>query len=178
MDDISNSAPLVPRSSLLPYACTQANILISDQLAEIEQLQSRNLPVPGDLAGYVFAVANGRKIAGCPEVPLLNVNVNGSSSSASGQSKRSDDEPTDANGDPCKALHVLKEQVMGQMSVLRQYNIPIPAYLAGWFSLTKDATKICETFFPTQYSPFRHVLGTRYRFVPPSETCLLALAPS
>ncbi|KAL9074742.1 MAG: hypothetical protein Q9161_002111 [Pseudevernia consocians] len=139
-DDISNTAPLVPRSSLLPYACTQANILISDQLAEISQLQSRDLPVPGDLAGYVFAVANGRRISGCPPVPLLN----GSSSSTSEQSKPVDDEPTYTNGDPCKTLRLLKEQVMDQMNVLREYNIPIPPYLAGWFSLTKDATKILK----------------------------------
>ncbi len=33
IDDIPKSVPLNPRSDLLPYACTQSNILVEDQLA-------------------------------------------------------------------------------------------------------------------------------------------------
>ena len=145
IDDIPKSMPLDPRSGLLPYACTQSNILVSDQLAEIKQLQSRNLPIPADLAGYIFAVTNGRRIAGCPAVPLLGDNGSSNSSAATDKAKRSSDPA--ANGNPCATLRILREQVTEQMEVLREYNIPIPPYLAGWFSLTKDAGKILYVLF-------------------------------
>lgn len=148
IDGIPDSAPLDSRSNLVPYACSQSNILVSEQIAEIEQLQSKELPIPPDLAGYVFAVVNGRRMVGCPSSDLIS--PNGTSSSESSRSERRSSEPADTDGrgpgwnDPCEAERILVKQVTDQMNVLKEYNIPIPAYLAGWWSLTQDAAKILK----------------------------------
>ncbi len=75
-------------------------------------------------------------------MPLLGGNASSSSSSSSATDKAKRSSDPAANGNPCETLRILREQVMDQMNVLRGYDIPIPAYLAGWFSLTKDAGKI------------------------------------
>lgn len=147
-DNTPETAHLHSRANLVPFACHKANTIISDQLAEISQLQSRNLPVPPDLAGYLFAVYHGRDMLGCPGMPLLG--SADSSSSASAQSKRSSEDvnlppPTKGHlpgwGDPCEVSKILRVQVMEQINVLKDNNVPIPAYLAGWYSVTEDADK-------------------------------------
>lgn len=144
IDDNSNSALLDSRANLVPFACHKANTIIADQLAEISQLQSRNLPIPPDLGGYFYAVVYGRRLLGCPSIPLLS--PDGSSSAATQPSKRSS-EPADPDGhnpgwgDPCEVARMLKDQVMDQIDVMKDNNFPVPAYLAGWFSTTQDAER-------------------------------------
>lgn len=152
IEETSKSAPLHSRANLVPFACHKANDLVSEQLAEISHLQARDLPVPPDLAGYLFAVYHGRDMLGCPSTPLLSP-VDSSSST----SKRSDSEdvnlppPTKGHlpgwGDPCEVAKILRVQVMEQISVLRDNNVPIPAYLAGWYSVTEDADKNLQCGF-------------------------------
>lgn len=138
------SARLDARSDLVPFACHKANELVVGQLAEISQLQSRALPIPADLAGYFYAVVHGRKMLGCPASNFLSHN---SSSSSVPQPLKRSSEPADPNGhfpgwgDPCEVARILKDQAMDQILVLRDNNIQIPAYLAGWLSVTKDADK-------------------------------------
>ncbi|KAF6228634.1 hypothetical protein HO173_011805 [Letharia columbiana] len=142
IDDTRNSASLDSRSNLVPHACSRANTLVSEQLAEISQLQSRNLPTPADLAGYFFAIIHGRRILGCPSDPLLSPD---NSSTSAAQHPKRNSEPKDPDGqypgwgDPCGTVKILIEQVMDQMTVLRDNQIPVPPYLAGWSLLTSDA---------------------------------------
>ncbi|CAF9910274.1 hypothetical protein IMSHALPRED_009139 [Imshaugia aleurites] len=122
---------LTSREDTIPFACTKANTIIASQLAEISQLQTNKLPVPPDLAGYFYSVVYGRTLLGCPSTPLL-----------AAHSKRDiiDDHP-EVRGKPCGVLHVLYQQVVDPIHVLRLNNIPVPAYLAGWYSSVSDANR-------------------------------------
>lgn len=146
IDNIPQSAPLNARSDSVDVLCQQVSEFATDQLAEITRLQSRNLPVPPDLGGYFFALVSGRKMFGCPSDSLLS--SNGSSSSASSRSKRSssNSSSSEALGDPCEVVRTLHEQVMDPMGVLKDNTIPVPGYLAGWYSLVQDSIKFlkCE----------------------------------
>ena len=141
-EDAPESAHLESRSSLVPFACYQNNSVIDDQLEEIAQLQSKNLPVTADLAGYFYAVVKGRKLLGCPYEPLFG--SDDSSQPASKQSKRSsksakEDGHVPGWGDLCEVAQILKEEIMDQITVLADNKIAIPPYLAGSFSVLKDA---------------------------------------
>lgn len=145
IDNIPQSAPLNARSDSVEVLCQQVNEFATDRLAEITRLQSRNLPVPSDLGGYFFALVSGRKMFGCPSDSLLG--ANGSSNSASSRSKRSSSSnSSEALGDPCEVVRKLLEQVMDPMGVLKDNTIPVPGYLAGWYSLVQDSIKFlkCE----------------------------------
>lgn len=113
--------------------CTEAGALIASQLGEIKHLQSSKLPVPGDLAGYFYSVVYSRKLLGCPSTPLLS----------SANSKRSPvyDEHPEVQGDPCKTLHALYEQVLDPINVLKSNDIPVPPYLVGAWSLVADGER-------------------------------------
>lgn len=129
---------LTSRTGSVPFACTKANTIIESQLAEISQLQSSHLPIPPDLAGYFYSVVYGRQLLGCPSTPLL-----------SASSKRSviiDDHP-EVTGDPCKVLRVLYEEVIDPIHVLKSNNIPVPAYLAGFWSSVSDGEKSLKCGF-------------------------------
>lgn len=136
---IHNMAPtLTFRADTVPFACTRANTIIESQLAEISQLQSSHLPTPPDLAGYFYSVVYGRRLLGCPSTPLL-----------SAHSKRSgiiDDHP-EVRGDPCKTLRVLYQEVIDPIHVLQESNIPVPAYLAGFWSSVSDGEKMLNCGF-------------------------------
>lgn len=129
---------LASRADTVPFACTRANTIIESQLAEISQLQSNHLPIPPDLSGYFYSVVYGRRLLGCPSTPLL-----------SPHSKRSgiiDDHP-EVRGDPCKTLRVLYEEVIDPIHVLKNNNIPIPAFLAGLWSSVSDGEKMLSCGF-------------------------------
>ena len=146
MHDVPKPAPLHSRSGLLPYTCSRADTLVQNQVNQIEHLQSSNLPVPPDLAGYVYAVEYGRRIAGCPPVTILSANGTvGTSDSSSKEGKRDvQPGPPGTYGDACATHRALVVQVTGQMDVLRMYNIPIAPFLAGWWLLTKDLANILQ----------------------------------
>lgn len=105
---------------------------MTSQLAEISQLQSNNLPIPPDLAGYFYSVVYGLKLLGCPSTPLLGADSN--------PDDVVDDHP-EVRGDPCKVLQIIYEQAIHPISVLKDNNIPIPAYLAGSWSSVVDGNK-------------------------------------
>lgn len=115
----------------VPSACTMANSLIKSELAEISRLQSANFPVPDDLAGYFYSVVYSRKLLGCPSTPLLSSHSN---------LQITDDHP-EVRGEPCKVLHVLYQQVVDPIHVLKLNDIPIPAYLAGLWSSVSEANQ-------------------------------------
>ena len=148
INDSPNPAPLAERADLVPFVCHEANKLIDEQLAEIAQMQSKKYPVTPDLAGYFYAVVHGRSMLGCPSVPLI---PQGSAESTA-QKLKTSNEPAIYEGDSagrqktCEVVYKQTEEVMDQMIVLKENNIPIPPYLAGWFSLIKDADRYfqCE----------------------------------
>ena len=147
INDSPKPAPLAFRSELVPFVCHEANALITEQLAEISQMQSKTYPVPPDLAGYFYAVVHGRELLGCPSEPLLSPK---GSSKSTPQSSKSSSEPAIDEGDSaglkktCEVVYKQTEEVMDQMTVLKDNNIPIPPYLAGWFSVIKAADKYLQ----------------------------------
>ena len=93
--DDNPSGVTIPKSSsdVIAFACLQSNILITDQLAEIKHLQSSNIEVTHDLAGYFYAVVRGRKRLGCPDLnPFTSHQGSTNTSSAQTLSKRSSEE--------------------------------------------------------------------------------------
>lgn len=128
-------------AEIIPFACSESNILVVDQLAKIKYLQSKNIPITADLAGYLFAVVKGRKLLGC-----ANSNPFNSSTSTSTQnlSKRSSSEQALMTQILCKPTIALTKTVMEQIAVLEEYGIVIPDYLAGWFGVTKDADNFLD----------------------------------
>ena len=120
--------------------CTEASTLVAAQLAEITKLQSKNLPVPGDLAGYFYGIYYGRNLLGCPPAPILG----------RANSKRSTitDTHPEVKGDPCKTLAVQLEEVSDAMNALKDNNIPIPAFLAGRWSLVADGERGLQCGLP------------------------------
>ena len=149
INDSPEPAPLAERADLVPFVCHEANKLIDEQLAEIAQMQSKKYPVTPDLAGYFYAVVHGRAMLGCPAEPLLKPQA---SAESLAQKLRTSSEPAIYEGDSagrqktCEVVYKQTEEVMDQMVVLKENNIPIPPYLAGWFSLIKDADRYfqCE----------------------------------
>ena len=138
----------IPKSTadVIPFACQESNILVTDQLAEITHLQSRSIPVPHDLVGYFYAVVKGRRMLGCPNPdPFSTLNKN--STSAQNLSKRSSSEEAQIVAELCKPARQLKEEVMDQIAVLEEYKMPIPDFLAGWWSVTKDADSFLNCGF-------------------------------
>ena len=128
-------------AAVFPFACNISNALITNQLAEIEHLQARSIPVPHDLTGYFYAIVRGRKILGCAYPNPLEAQSANSTAAAGNVAKRSSSVEDEVYADLCKPARQLKEEVMEQIDVLQQYQMPIPDFLAGWFSLTKDADK-------------------------------------
>ena len=147
INDSPEPAPLAMRADLVPFVCREANALITEQLAEIAQMQKKKYPVPPDLAGYFYAVAHGRQLLGCPSEPLLNPKARAMSIP---QSLTSSSEPAIYEGDSaglkkaCAVVYKQTEEVMDQMIVLKDNNIGIPPFLAGWFSVIKDADKYLQ----------------------------------
>lgn len=147
LNDSPEPAPLAMRADLVPFVCHNANALITEQLAEISQMQRKKYPVPPDLAGYFYAVAHGRQMLGCPSEPLLNPNA---SAMSTPQPSTSSSEPAIYEGDSaglrkaCAVVYKQKEEVLDQMIVLKDNNIGIPPFLAGWFSVVKDADKYLQ----------------------------------
>ena len=144
INDSPDPAPLAGRADLVPFVCHEANKLIDEQLAEIAVMQAKKYPVTPDLAGYFYAVVHGRAMLGCPSAPLLK--PQGSAESIA-QKLRTSSEPAIYEGDSagrqktCAVVYKQTEEVMDQMIVLKENSIPIPPYLAGWFSLIKDADR-------------------------------------
>ena len=46
-----------------------------------------------------------------------------------------------------KPARIMQEDVMDQTNVLTRYQIPISDYLAGWWSVTKDADSLIRCGF-------------------------------
>ena len=46
----------------------------------------------------------------------------------------------------CKPARALKEEVMEMIDVMKQFEMPTPDFLAGWWSVTRDAEQYlnCE----------------------------------
>ena len=145
INDSPEPAPLAMRADLVPFVCEEANALITQQLAEIAQLQKKKYPVPPDLAGYFYAVVHGRQLLGCPSTTLLNPKASSVSTPSA-----SSTEPAIYQGDAaglrktCAVVYKQSEEVMDQMIVLKDNNIGIPPFLAGWFSVVKDADKYLQ----------------------------------
>lgn len=136
-DSVSESVSLNASSNLDNNAlCEEASEYVKERLAEIVRLQTGHLPVPSDLGGYLFAVIKGREMLGCPSISGLN--ANGSFSSASPHSTRNSSE---AIGDPCEVTRIVHEEVMYPIGVLKESKVPIPPFLAGWYSTTLDVAK-------------------------------------
>ena len=152
-NDSLEPAPLASRANLVPFVCHEANKLIDEQLAEIGQMQAKKYPVTPDLAGYFYAVVHGRTMLGCPSAPLLFPQA-GAESTA--QKLKTSSEPAIYEGDSagrqktCEVVYKQTEEVMDQMKVLKENNIPIPPYLAGWFSLIKDADRYFQCGLGTE----------------------------
>ena len=152
INDSPEPAPLAERADLVPFVCHEANKLIDEQLAEIAQMQAKKYPVTPDLAGYFYAVVHGRSMLGCPSEPLI---PQGSVESTA-QKLKTSNEPTIYKGDSagrqktCEVVYKQTEEVMDQMTVLKENNIPIPPYLAGWFSLIKDADRYFQCGLGTE----------------------------
>lgn len=123
---------LAPRDVTL--LCNEAGALIATQLDEITKLQSQNLPVPGDLAGYFYGIYYGRNLLGCPPTNMLG---------GSAPSKRSTafDPHPEVKGEPCKVLAIQLEEVSDVINALKENNIPVPPFLAGRWSLVSDGEK-------------------------------------
>ncbi len=134
IDDTTVSAPIHSRAD--PSICETHHVIITDQLEEIAYLKSRNLPVTHDLGGYYYAIISARRLFGCPLDVLPAPDAD--TSSASQQSKRSDEAAGPDSGNPCEAVQTLRTQVEEQMKVLDDSRISTPDYLAGWFSATQD----------------------------------------
>lgn len=67
----------------------------------------------------------------------------------SAHSKRSgvlDDHP-EVRGGPCKTLRLLYEEVIDPIHVLKNINLPVPAYLAGLWSSVVDGEKSLSCCF-------------------------------
>ena len=155
-DEINDSpepAPLAKRANLVPFVCHEANRLIDEQLAEIAVMQSKKYPVTPDLAGYFYGVVHGRSMLGCPAEPLL---IPHGSAESIAQKLRTSSEPAIYEGDSagrqftCEVVYKQTTEVMDQMTVLKQNDIPIPPYLAGWFSLIKDADRYFQCGLGTE----------------------------
>ena len=130
-------------ADVIPFACSTSNILIADQLSEIKNLQARGIPVTHDLAGYFYAVVKGRQQLGCPDENPFSVHEQ-NSTSVSTLSKRASSnssEMAEVTEMLCKPARALSDEVMAQINVLKKYEFPIPDYLAGWWSVTRDADK-------------------------------------
>ena len=146
--DFTSVAALKSASNVIPWACNQSNLLIGEQLAEITHLKSKNIPIPHDLAGYLYAVVKGRKLLGCPDLNPFNTHQQNTTTSTLSRSKRSStSEAAEVEEILCKPARILKEDVMEQIDVLKGYQIPIPDYLAGWWAVTKDADSFIKCGF-------------------------------
>ena len=99
--ETTESAPIHSRAD--PSICETHHVIITDQLEEISYLKSRNLPVTHDLAGYYYAIISARRLFGCPLDVLPAPDAN--TSSASQQSKRSDEAAVPDSGNPCEDIH-------------------------------------------------------------------------
>ena len=154
INDTLEPAPLALRADLVPFVCHEANKLIDEQLAEISAMQAKKYPVTPDLAGYFYAVVHGRSMLGCPSAPLLIPHASSAESLA--QKLKTSSEPAIYEGDSagrqktCEVIYKQTEEVMDQMKVLWENNIPIPPYLAGWFSLIKDADRYFQCGLGTE----------------------------
>ena len=137
-EDFAHTALPNTTAGVFPFACNISNALITNQLAEIQHLQERSIPVTHDLTGYFYAIVKGRKILGCPHPNPLDAS---SASSAGNVAKRASPLEQEVFEDLCKPARQLKDEVMEQIGVLQEYHMPIPDFLAGWYSLTKDADK-------------------------------------
>ena len=140
-EDFSHTALPNSTAGVFPFACNISNALITNQLAEIQHLQERSIPVPHDLTGYFYAIVRGRKILGCAYPNPLDPQAANSTAAAGNVAKRTSTVEDEIFADLCKPARQLKEEVTEQIGVLQQYKMPVPDFLAGWFSLTKDADK-------------------------------------
>ena len=158
-DSAPESAPINARSYVVPKACHDTNVVVYDQLVKFSQLQSKNLPVTHDLAGYLYAVSSGRNMLGCPNETLIS--ANGNDESATDQFKR--DTGTVQHGpgwgDPCDVVRSLKAQADDQIRILSGYNISTPDYLAGWYSGTQDMDEGLQCGLIHKGSPSDHHNG-------------------
>ena len=143
------SAPVAGPTSVsdaISWACDESNDLIAAQLGEIAHLQAREIAVTHDLAGYFYAIVKGRKLLGCPNVNPLSVHSQQNSTTATpDKSKRGSGNGSSEKAQIietlCKPALQLREDVMDQIGALQEYKMPIPDFLAGWYSLTEDANK-------------------------------------
>ena len=153
INDSPEPAPLALRADLVPFVCREANALINEQLQNIEDMQSKGYPVSPDLAGYFYAVVHGRTLLGCPSEPLLTPKAGDEPTS---QKLKTSSEPAIYEGDSagrqktCEVVYKETVEVMDQMTVLKENNIPIPPYLAGWFSLIKDVDRYFQCGLGTE----------------------------
>ena len=95
---------------------------------EIKYLQERSIPVTHDLAGYVV-----RGLIGCANPNPLDPQAAKPTPAVDNLSKHSSSEEEQIIADICKPAHQLKEEVMEQINVLLQYQMPVLNFLAGWF---------------------------------------------
>ena len=98
-------------------------------------LQSKDLFISHDGAGYLYTVFPARKILGYPDEPVIG--SNGSDTLASRHFKRSGEtvDPMGHNAgfeDPCEVVRIKKAQVEAKMIVTKKYQTATPDYLARW----------------------------------------------